>query len=50
MALASATAELPLPTTAVVIGEVGLAGDLRQVSGLERRLSGGGPARIRPPR
>ncbi|MEZ0362937.1 DNA repair protein RadA [Mycobacterium sp. pUA109] len=39
MALASATAELPLPTTAVVIGEVGLAGDLRQVSGLERRLS-----------
>ena len=38
MALASAYASLPLPTTAVMIGEVGLAGDLRQVSGMERRL------------
>jgi len=38
MALASAYASLPVPTTAVMIGEVGLAGDLRQVSGMERRL------------
>lgn len=39
MALASAFADLPLPTTAVMIGEVGLAGDLRRVSGMDRRLS-----------
>jgi DNA repair protein RadA/Sms len=39
MALASAAADLPLPTTAVMIGEVGLAGDLRPVSGMERRLA-----------
>jgi DNA repair protein RadA/Sms len=39
VALASALADLPLPTTAVMIGEVGLAGDLRRVSGMERRLS-----------
>jgi len=39
IALASAYADLPLPTTAVMIGEVGLAGDLRRVSGMERRLS-----------
>ncbi|BBZ47078.1 DNA repair protein RadA [Mycobacterium parmense] len=38
-ALASAYANLPLPTTAVMIGEVGLAGDLRRVSGIERRLA-----------
>ena len=38
IALASAYASLPLPTTAVMIGEVGLAGDLRRVSGIERRL------------
>ncbi len=39
MAMASAWAALPLPTTTVVIGEVGLAGDLRQVTGMERRLA-----------
>jgi DNA repair protein RadA/Sms len=39
IALASAYANLPLPTTAVMIGEVGLAGDLRRVSGMDRRLS-----------
>ncbi len=39
LAIASAHADLPLPTTAVVIGEVGLAGDLRRVSGMERRLA-----------
>lgn len=39
VALASALADLPLTTTAVMIGEVGLAGDLRRVSGMERRLA-----------
>ena len=39
IALASAYADLPLPTTAVMIGEVGLAGDLRRVTGLDRRLA-----------
>jgi DNA repair protein RadA/Sms len=39
IALASAYADLPLPTTAVMIGEVGLAGDLRRVGGMERRLT-----------
>ncbi|BBX75932.1 DNA repair protein RadA [Mycobacterium shinjukuense] len=39
IALASAYANLPLPTTAVMIGEVGLAGDLRQVNGMQRRLA-----------
>ncbi len=39
VALASAYLNRPLPTTAVMIGEVGLAGDLRRVSGMERRLS-----------
>lgn len=39
MALASAYSDLPLPTTAVMIGEVGLAGDLRRVHGMDRRLS-----------
>jgi DNA repair protein RadA/Sms len=39
IALASAYADLPLPTTAVMIGEVGLAGDLRRVAGMDRRLA-----------
>lgn len=39
VALASAYKNLPLPATAVVIGEVGLAGDLRRVNGIERRLA-----------
>lgn len=39
IALASAYANLPLPATAVMIGEVGLAGDLRRVHGMERRLT-----------
>ncbi|MCV7098185.1 DNA repair protein RadA [Mycobacterium kubicae] len=39
IALASAYVNLPLPTTAVMIGEVGLAGDLRRVNGMERRLA-----------
>lgn len=39
IALASAHVNLPLPATAVVIGEVGLAGDLRRVHGMERRLA-----------
>jgi DNA repair protein RadA/Sms len=39
VALVSAYADTPLPTTTVAIGEVGLAGDLRRVSGMERRLT-----------
>jgi DNA repair protein RadA/Sms len=39
IALASSYVDLPLPATAVMIGEVGLAGDLRRVSGMERRLT-----------
>ncbi len=39
IALASAYVNLPLPATAVMIGEVGLAGDLRRVAGMERRLA-----------
>ncbi|MGV0626886.1 DNA repair protein RadA [Mycolicibacter minnesotensis] len=39
IALASAYAGLPLPATTVVVGEVGLAGDLRPVSGMDRRLA-----------
>jgi DNA repair protein RadA/Sms len=39
LAIASAYADLPMPSTAVAIGEVGLAGDLRRVSGMDRRLA-----------
>ncbi len=39
VALASAYADTPLSNTTVVIGEVGLAGDLRRVSGMDRRLA-----------
>lgn len=39
MAIMSSCHQLPLPMDAVAIGEVGLAGDLRRVSGLERRLT-----------
>jgi DNA repair protein RadA/Sms len=39
MAIASAYVDIPLPASAVAIGEVGLAGDLRRVSGMDRRLA-----------
>jgi DNA repair protein RadA/Sms len=39
IALASAYVSLPLPTSTVIIGEVGLAGDLRRVGGMGRRLA-----------
>lgn len=39
VALTSAYADLPLPATLVAIGEVGLAGDLRPVAGMDRRLA-----------
>ena len=42
IALASAHAGLALPTDTVVIGELGLAGDVRPVSGLDRRLAEAG--------
>ena len=38
LALASSLRDRPLPAGAVAIGEVGLLGELRAVSGLERRL------------
>jgi DNA repair protein RadA/Sms len=39
MAIASAYVDLPMPATVVAIGEVGLAGDLRRVTGMDRRLA-----------
>jgi DNA repair protein RadA/Sms len=38
-AMASAVVGRPLPPTLVVFGEVGLAGDLRKVTGMDRRLA-----------
>ncbi len=39
LAVASARNDLPLPTDLVVLGEIGLAGDVRRVSGVDRRLA-----------
>jgi DNA repair protein RadA/Sms len=39
LAIASAYTDLAMPINAVAIGEVGLAGDLRRVSGMDRRLA-----------
>jgi DNA repair protein RadA/Sms len=39
LAIVSSFADLCLPPSVVVIGEVGLAGDLRRVTGLDRRLA-----------
>jgi DNA repair protein RadA/Sms len=39
MAIMSSCYQMPLPMDVVTIGEVGLAGDLRRVSGLDRRLA-----------
>jgi len=39
MAVASAVTDRPLPTDLVAIGEVGLAGEIRTVSGITRRLA-----------
>ncbi|GAB4084545.1 DNA repair protein RadA [Myceligenerans cantabricum] len=38
LALVSARTEEPLPPGTIAVGEVGLAGDIRPVTGLERRL------------
>ncbi|MGA9871220.1 MAG: DNA repair protein RadA [Rhodococcus sp. (in: high G+C Gram-positive bacteria)] len=38
-AVASAVTDVPLPTGVVILGEVGLAGEVRRVSGLGRRLA-----------
>jgi DNA repair protein RadA/Sms len=38
-AIASAAADVPMPSDAVFIGEVGLAGDIRRVTGTDRRLA-----------
>jgi DNA repair protein RadA/Sms len=39
LAVAGATADTPLPPTLTVIGEVGLAGEVRRVTGVQRRLA-----------
>ncbi|CQD23524.1 DNA repair protein RadA [Mycolicibacterium conceptionense] len=39
VAVASAYLDIALPMNAVVIGEVGLVGDLRRVTGMDRRLA-----------
>ncbi|MFH8627623.1 DNA repair protein RadA [Streptomyces vietnamensis] len=39
LALASAVSDTPLPKNLVVIGEVGLAGEVRRVTGVQRRLA-----------
>ena len=39
LALCSAATDVPLPVTTVAFGEVGLAGEVRPVPGLSRRLS-----------
>lgn len=39
LALASAATDVPLPPDLVAVGEVGLAGDVRRVSGVGRRLA-----------
>jgi DNA repair protein RadA/Sms len=39
LALASAAAETPIPPDVVVIGEVGLVGEIRHVAQIERRLA-----------
>ncbi|ULE35107.1 DNA repair protein RadA [Mycobacterium sp. IDR2000157661] len=39
VAIASSKMNLPLPPAVVAIGEVGLAGDLRRVAGMDRRLA-----------
>jgi DNA repair protein RadA/Sms len=39
LAIGSACFDIPMPTTVVAIGEVGLAGDIRRVTGMDRRLA-----------
>ncbi|WP_326598442.1 DNA repair protein RadA [Streptomyces sp. NBC_01803] len=39
LALASAASDTPLPKNLVAIGEVGLAGEVRRVTGVQRRLA-----------
>ena len=39
LAVASAVWDLPVPPKTVALGEVGLAGEVRRVNGLEKRLS-----------
>jgi DNA repair protein RadA/Sms len=39
LSVASSAADTPLPANLVAIGEVGLAGEVRRVTGVERRLA-----------
>ena len=47
LALASAASDTPLPKNLVAIGEVGLAGEVRRVTGVQRRLAEA-PAGLHP--
>ena len=38
LAIVSSVKDVPLPSSLVAIGEIGLAGDIRRVTGLEKRL------------
>jgi DNA repair protein RadA/Sms len=42
LAVASATHDIPLPSTMCAMGEVSLSGDIRRASGIKRRLSEAG--------
>ena len=48
LAVASAATGVPLPADLAAVGEVGLAGEVRQVTNLPRRLEECGPAGLRP--
>ena len=48
LAVASASTGVALPADLAAVGEVGLAGEIRQVTNLPRRLEECGPARVRP--
>jgi DNA repair protein RadA/Sms len=39
LAITSARRDVALPSDVVVLGEIGLAGEVRRVAGLERRLA-----------
>ncbi len=50
LALAGAITDRPLPNGTIAFGEVGLAGEIRPVTGAHRRLAEAAPARLHPGR
>ena len=50
LALAGAITDRPLPHGTIAFGEVGLAGEIRPVTGAHRRLAEAAPARLHPGR